>query len=142
MQVASATASGIVGNAIEPMPMPMPMSGTMQQARCNTYDLAEKNLPFHSWLIVVLTTPAGARQKKCGGTAVVPGKKKRREGVLFFSGSWLGQSVLCSCGLSTLINSIPTPHGDMPTWGELVIRERERELSLGSSSTQARTCWF
>ena len=32
--------------------------------------------------------------------------------------------------------SIPTPHGDMPTWGELVIREREREVSLGSSSTQ------
>jgi len=57
--------------------------------RCNTYDLAEKNLPFHSWLIVVLTTPAGARQKKCrggnGALAWCPAKRKEERGVHFLA---------------------------------------------------------
>jgi hypothetical protein len=51
----------------------------------------EKNTPeiYPFWFIVVLATPAGARQKKCGGngtgTGMVPGKKKRREGVPFLA---------------------------------------------------------
>jgi len=83
MQVASATASGIVGNAIEPMPMPV----TMQQASNTTHMiwLTPRRRKSTFRFIAVLTTPAGARQKKCGGTAVVPGKKKRREGVLFLA---------------------------------------------------------